>query len=191
MDNYFDSVMIDWETMGTGPRAAVVQLGAVLFNFHTGAMSPHPFFRDIDLVSSINAGGYCDRSTQEWWREQGGFKYGTATGPKDVTLVITDFARWLRGSGAPVGKSPRIWAHGPSFDVAIMEHHCHCLSLPVPWPYHMPRDTRTVYDLARERGWEKEPGVVAHHALQDCAAQIKMLMSALTSIRGLIDPPGE
>ena len=34
-----DSVMIDLETMGTGPNAAVVQVGAVGFNLATGEVA--------------------------------------------------------------------------------------------------------------------------------------------------------
>lgn len=174
----FDSIMIDWETMGTGPRAAVVQLGAVRFNSISGEICPRTFLMDVDLVSSINAGAYADHGTQDWWRERGGFKpSGSLTNPpRDVRTVIGNFYVWAN-------RPKRVWAQGPSFDVAIMEYHCHCLRVDVPWDYHAARDTRTVYDLARQMGWEKPAEEVAHQALEDCQAQVRTLMSALAVVR--------
>lgn len=100
--------------------------------------------------------------------------------------ALTDLARWL-------GKYPdlkRVWAQGPSFDVAILEGYYRRAGLPIPWGYSMPRDTRTVYDLAKERGWSKPEGTQAvHTSLEDCRRQIICLMSALNVLRG--NPEGE
>lgn len=47
-----------------------------------------------------------------------------------------------------------------------------------PWPYYAARNTRTIYDLAKEWGGETAPV-----ALDDCLAQVKCLMSALNFLR--------
>ena len=53
------------------------------------------------------------------------------------------------------------------------------------WGYSMPWDTRTVYDLAKERGWSKPEGTQAvHTSLEDCRRQIICLMSPLNVLLG-------
>lgn len=179
MNKEFDSVMIDWETMGTGPQAAVVQLGAAAFDSKTGETQPNQdFLGDIDLVSSLMLGGYTDRSTVDWWRDRGGFR---PVGPtRELRNVLVTFRHWLLTSYPNV---TRVWAQGASFDIAIAEGYFRRAKLDCPWAYNAGRDTRTVYDLARERGWTKPDAEPAHEARADCRAQIATLMSALRTLR--------
>lgn len=178
-----DSVMIDLETMGTGPNAAVIQIGAIVFNSKTGHAKPDLFEVDVDLISALMAGGEVDGRTVRWWQDQGGPELKR---PKEVRVALRDLASWFK-------KYPdlkRVWAQGPSFDVAILEGYYRRAGIPIPWGYSMPRDTRTVYDLAKERGWSKPEGTQAvHTSLEDCRRQIICLMSALNVLRG--NPEGE
>jgi len=142
-DNTMDSVMIDLETMATGPNAGVIQVGAIPFNSRTGLVKPDLFEVDVDLHSALLLGGEVDASTVQFWRDQGGLQ--PKRPPKAMRSALTDLARWL-------GKYPdlkRVWAQGPSFDVAILEGYYRRAGIPIPWGYSMPRDTRTVYDLAK------------------------------------------
>lgn len=179
-----DSVMIDLETMATGPNAAVIQIGAVVFNSRTGYAKSDPFEVDVDLHSALLLGGEVDASTVQFWRDQGGLQ--PKHPPKAMRSALTDLASWL-------GKYPdlkRVWAQGPSFDVAVLEGYYRRAGIPIPWGYSMPRDTRTVYDLAKERGWSKPAGTEPKHtAVEDCRRQIICLMSALNVLRG--NPEGE
>lgn len=50
-DNTMDSVMIDLETMATGPNAGVIQVGAIPFNSRTGLVKPDLFEVDVDLTA--------------------------------------------------------------------------------------------------------------------------------------------
>lgn len=183
-DNTMDSVMIDLETMATGPNAGVIQVGAIPFNSRTGLAKPDLFEVDVDLHSALLLGGEVDASTVQFWRDQGGLQ--PKRPPKAMRSALTDLARWL-------GKYPdlkRVWAQGPSFDVAILEGYYRRAGVPIPWGYSMARDTRTVYDLAKERGWSKPEGTQAvHTSLEDCRRQIICLMSALNVLRG--NPEGE
>lgn len=183
-DNKMDSVMIDLETMATGPNAGVLQIGAIPFNSVTGLVKPDLFEVDVDLHSSLLLGGEVDASTVQFWRDLGGLT--AKKPPKSIRSALTDLARWL-------GKLPdlkRVWAQGPSFDVAILEGYYRRAGVPIPWGYSMARDTRTVYDLAKERGWTKPEGTKAvHTSREDCRSQIICLMSALNALRG--NPEGE
>lgn len=105
-DNTMDSVMIDLETMATGPNAGVIQVGAIPFNSRTGLAKPDLFEVDVDLHSALMLGGEVDASTVQFWRDQGGLQ--PKRPPKAMRSALTDLARWL-------GKYPdlkRVWAQG-------------------------------------------------------------------------------
>lgn len=125
-DNTMDSVMIDLETMATGPNAGVIQVGAIPFNSRTGLVKPDLFEVDVDLHSALLLGGEVDASTVQFWRDQGGLQ--PKRPPKAMRSALTELARWL-------GKYPdlkRVWAQGPSFDVAILEGYYRRAGVPIP-----------------------------------------------------------
>ncbi len=181
MNEEMNAVMLDWETMGTGPGAAVVQLGAAAFNSVTGATDPeHDFLVDIDLTSALMLGGYTDRATVDWWRARGGFK--RTDGPlREIRSALAAFSAWF----LMYPKVERVWANGSQFDIAIAEGNYRAARIPCPWPYNAGRDMRTVADLAKEKGWVKPETEPAHEAREDARAQIKTLMSALAAVRGM------
>ncbi|APL99176.1 exonuclease [Bordetella phage MW2] len=180
-----DSVMIDLETMATGPNAALIQIGAMAFDSREGIVDLDMFEIDVDLDSAIQAGGRVTASTIGWWAEQGGVQL-LSMEPVLIGEALETFAEWL----GRFPKVQRVWAQGPSFDIAILEGYYERLRKPVPWAYNAARDTRTVYDLARERGWDKPEGMEpVHRGLEDCHRQLTCLMSALNVLRG--NPEGE
>ena len=63
-------IMLDLETMGLGPDAAIVAIGAVAFDTSTLAIDPCKFFVAVDLESSVRSGGVMDASTVMWWMQQ-------------------------------------------------------------------------------------------------------------------------
>lgn len=174
----YNSVMLDLETMGTGPQAAVIQVGAVAFHsVEYGVDTAAGFLADVDLTSSLMAGGQTDASTVRWWRDRGGFP---KTGPaKDIRLTLLQLTKWWE----QYPNAGFVWAKGPSFDVAILEGYFRSLRLACPWKYSRSRDVRTVFDLAQEQLWEPAPVEVVHEARADCINQITDLLSALKVIR--------
>lgn len=62
-------VMLDLETMGQGPDAAIVAIGAVSFDLEAGKLGSE-FYTVVDLTSSVEAGGKMDPSTVLWWLQQ-------------------------------------------------------------------------------------------------------------------------
>ena len=60
--------MIDIETMDTLPSSAIVSIGCVLFD--ESGVSDHRFYRNIDLYSSMAAGGTTGAETIQWWMNQ-------------------------------------------------------------------------------------------------------------------------
>jgi exodeoxyribonuclease VIII len=61
-----NNVMVDLETMGNGPAAAIVAIGAVEFDPDTGQLG-REFYREVDLEDSAFRGGVIDASTVLWW----------------------------------------------------------------------------------------------------------------------------
>ena len=65
-----NNVMLDLETMGLGPNAAIIAIGAVMFDPETMQLGSE-FYRIINLESAVAAGGIMDAGTVMWWLEQG------------------------------------------------------------------------------------------------------------------------
>ena len=61
-------VMLDLETMGTGPTAAITAIGAVAFSVEAGITDT--FYKKVDLESSVRNGGTMDPGTVIWWLGQ-------------------------------------------------------------------------------------------------------------------------
>lgn len=183
-----DSVMVDIESMGVNENAALIQVGAALFNFDgRPVFAPSPMFQqNIDLMSSLQAGGIVDQSTVRWWNDRGGFPSDPKQPPANIRIVLGRFADWL-------GRFPsvkEVWAQGSQFDLAVLQGYFRRLNIECPWAYHAGRDTRTVYALAKRKGWKKPAGEPSHAALQDCLDQIVTLRSACVFLDSWT-PPGK
>lgn len=171
-------VMLDLETFGLGPTAAIVQIGAVAFDFAANTLDDC-FERQISLQSSLMAGGTIDDATVAWWCKRWNNREARpieidAHSLEDVLPAFSDFFRKV---GDP--KDTCIWSHGAAFDIPILEHAYCCVHGTVPWHYRNVRDTRTIFALAKElTGWEMPPQKTAHTALADAIAQAKTLRAA-------------
>lgn len=180
-----DSVMIDIETMGLGPNAAVIQIGAVGFNLVTGEVDKTGYLEDVSLMSAVENGGEVHKEVVEWWQTRGGFvafrrpELGGAVHVEEALGGLRNYLCDLNWSIDTDDRGPRVWAQGPSFDVAVLEGYARRLGVPELWAYNKPRDTRTIKDLARTLGWEPpELGEPTHQAKEDCLLQIDVLISA-------------
>lgn len=174
----FDSLMIDNETMGLGPNAAVMQIGVQSFNSTSGALG-QGLLIDVDLNSALMLGGETDPETILWWRQRGGL---VQKSPKSMRAALATLAAY-------VGDYPqlkRVWCRGLSFDLAHLEGYYMRAGVPIPWKYNIGRDTRTIFDLAAEFGWVKLPEhEPVHNGLADARIEVRLLMSALETIRSL------
>lgn len=63
-------LMIDLETMGSGPYAPIISIGAVFFDPNAGAIGDD-FQVNVSLESSMRFRARPDASTILWWMEQG------------------------------------------------------------------------------------------------------------------------
>jgi exodeoxyribonuclease VIII len=157
------ALMIDLETMATGPNATVLTLGAVTFNPWGNGYSDKLYFR-VDIDDQDALGREVDPNTLDWWSKQDPAIMEEAFSPDDrvpLKEAVDRFHKFAWGCGT-------FWSHGATFDLVIMENLYRQLGKPLPWNFWQLRCTRTLFDL----GWDPDmPKANKHNALEDAIRQ--------------------
>jgi 3' exoribonuclease, RNase T-like len=165
-------LMIDIETVGTGPEACILTIAAQAFDpFARGYYNQHYYAR-IDIESQ--EGRNIEQGTIDWWATQPPAAREEAFAEENRISLKQS----LEELGRLVWHSKRIWANGPTFDMNILEHAYKSYNIPLPWKFYVVRDARTVYGLCP--GLNKYPA--SHHALEDCRRQIDLLHDSLETL---------
>jgi hypothetical protein len=173
-------MMVDLETMDTKETAAILTIGAVMFD-PRGSDSEASMQAKLDngegfsircsLESNMAIGRTISARTIMWWLEQ------SEAARKDLIhaqqsplgLALGNFRRWISGQKP---KATRVWAKDPDFDCKILES-----AMEVTheiWPFHFAdnRSVRTIMDLAFPDGDCPHIGEgVAHNAFDDAVRQ--------------------
>ena len=168
-----NDVMLDLETTGTGPTAAIIAIGAVEFDLAAGVIGAR-FYATIDLASAVHAGGVMDAATVMWWMQQSdAAREAFARGDEHIASVLHRFAGWMAARGVDV----RVWGNGAAFDNVILASAYHRNGTPPPWQFRNNRCYRTVKAL--------RPGVppvrvgTPHNAVDDAETQALHLMALM------------
>lgn len=116
-------VMIDIESLGTKPGAVVASIGAVVFQPTYREPIGRSCSSTIDIADAQKHGLTIDADTVEWWmRQSDAARASTFKGEWHLDEALAhlsafvDEARVFSTEG-----SLRIWAHSPSFDLALLE----------------------------------------------------------------------
>lgn len=173
-------VMVDIETLGKTPEAAVIAIAAATFD------GERKFLRRIEAPT----GDVCSE-TVRWWIEQALSNRAAALGtwgkprkwarklspipraedfedqmPEDEASVIKAFEGWLKEVEAS-----EIWAKSPSFDLVILDRLWARYDRPFPVPFWKWRDVRTATQ-------KKIIAEVPHDPMSDVMAQIEAVKDA-------------
>lgn len=174
------NVMVDIESLGTNPGSVILSIGAVVFDKEK-VHADRTFYCAIDIDSCLRAGLVVDGPTINWWLQQEKeAQIAAFSNGRHLHAVLTDFGRWYQDQ-----KADRLWAHGTTFDIGMMEAAHRAVRIKVPWSYRDVRDTRLLYEMAKETGRytpTSERG--GHHALKDAICQAVDVVAALKAIRG-------
>lgn len=165
-------LMLDWETMGNKPNAAVIALGACFFDPATGKIGAK-FYTDINLQSSVDAGLDIDPSTVLWWMQQSDearAKFQQNEAAPSVALAMNEFKVWLEGRRT---ETLSVWGNGVGFDNIIAANVFRKLGFECPWKFFEDRCYRTVKNLYPDVKCEFEG--IKHYALDDAIYQAKRL----------------
>ena len=173
-------IMLDLETMGTSPDAAIVSIGAMEMdfqNFKTGST----FYRAIRLESSMRGGGVVDGATIMWWLKQNDpTRLALYDGAVYIGEALSDFEWFLRNSCMRSGyDSVFVWGNGAGYDNVVLRRAYERIDKSTPWHYRNDRCFRTLLAIAApelQEQWRARALSGAHHALEDATAQANMLL---------------
>lgn len=171
-------VMIDLETLGAGNSAAIISIGAVMFDVLNPELEFRKFYTRIPASSSQALGGVIDGDTVAWWMHPDRNDARTALlaeEPVDMVSALYGFAEWFGPDSKPV------WGNGATFDNVILRSAFKNAGAHVPWGFWHDRCHRTIKSLAPDI----KPDFthcVQHHALGDAIAQTRQLLNIATKL---------
>ncbi len=165
-------VMIDIETLGRTPRAAILSIGAV--GMDDAFTEFADFYIAVDPAQSHGGEYDIDAETVAWWAQQSDEARAVFTDPERVHIAqaLSAMESWLQH----VPRPRKVWAKPPRFDVAILEH-AYRAEIRRPWWDHRDvLDLRTLIYLRDPDGLLR-PLVdgVKHNALSDARQQARYL----------------
>lgn len=164
--------VLDLETMGKGPRAAIVAIGCV--RIEQGTITDK-LYRRVCLESSLQAGLVMDASTVNWWLKQDAAARAEVDGSQASVLLpvgLSALENFITEDKALV------WGNGSSFDNVIVRSALDACGMGNLWHFWNDRDLRTLLALYPEAKMLPFEGT-KHHAEQDALHEAKQLLMAL------------
>ncbi len=160
--------MIDLETLGTGPDAVVISIGAVMFNPQSMEINS-TFYMALEIQEQLNRGRKIDSDTLKWWMQQSdAAKRVFNEKAKTVKEVLETLAWWIKENSNV--KKIKVWGNGSSFDISIMDHLYRMYDAVVPWGFNNVNDLRTFRRFDAENEKVEKLGI-DHNALDDAKSQ--------------------
>jgi exodeoxyribonuclease VIII len=167
--------MLDLETMGAGPDAAIIAIGAVTFDPHGGTIGER-FYAPIDLASSVAAGGVQDPGTVQWWLRQSDAARAEIGRPGlQISSALDAFDVWLRRHCDI--EAVKVWGNGAGFDNVILRRAHERIGRPAPWSHCNDRCYRTIKSMDPTIKIERTG--THHNALDDAESQAMHLLKLL------------
>jgi hypothetical protein len=170
-------ICADIETLSTGATAAIVSIGAAIFDRDGFAILDT--FYGVVQGDSARQYGTTDEATLKWWTQQSREALFVFEDPRAGTLpgVLLNLANWAR-AGLEEDDTVLLWGYGPGFDNALLRHAYVSVGLAAPWRFRGDRDLRTMLDLYPEAGRETAHVGIDHNALDDALYQTAVLQRA-------------
>lgn len=154
------NITFDLETCALCPTAAVMSIGAVVWNdkaedtpfaLDDGFEKGVSFYRHVDLRSSFLDGFAFDKKTSEWWSSQDDKAKKALLDYDDnplepIDCVVDDFFCFIQDTKKEVSaKEIKLWSQGADFDIAILRNICDKYNMEIPVNYRNFRDHRTFF----------------------------------------------
>lgn len=177
-------VMIDLETLSSNSHAAIIQIGACVFDLK----EIHQGFRAAIKPDDAMRFGEVSGATLKWWMEQeDAARKSVMSGTDALETALRSLNTFVESCG---GKGACFWAHA-TFDFPILMNAYEKVGIKPSLSYKRMRDLRTLEDFfGRFITWDERTGT-HHDALDDARYQAhhaqKMLRIADTTIQRQID----
>lgn len=177
LNAFYTHLMVDMETMGNGPDAPIVSIGAVFFDPSTGNTGAE-FYQVVSLESSMSFGMKPDASTIQWWLKQSSearsaILVDEAMGLLETLELLADFIAENAANGS---HTVQLWGNGCSFDNVILRRAYALTDTPFAVPFRNDRDVRTMVELGKSVGINPRFDIPfegdMHNALSDARHQV-------------------
>ncbi|EOX3942318.1 3'-5' exonuclease [Vibrio alginolyticus] len=176
MDNKIH-IMLDLETMGNGSNAAIVSIGAVVFDPNAGELGA-----DFEEVISLNSSAYygeIDASTVNWWLQQSDEArqiFSNDVTKSSLKNALEHFNQWLSDLGEP--SELHLWGNGKEFDNVITRNAFKACRMKPSFSHWNDLDVRTIVRMGKDIiGIDPKSTLVRegthHSALDDAKFQAK------------------
>jgi hypothetical protein len=165
------NIMLDLETMGVGSDAAIVSIGAVVFDPENDLLG-ETFYINVDLSSCLENGLSVTGATINWWLKQSdSAREALFENPVSLKDALTLFSEYVHKF-----EKPRVWGNGSGFDNEILKNAYKAAKLECPWEYYNDRDLRTLVDIGRSIVGKQSYEAIGtkHNALDDAINQAKL-----------------
>ncbi len=164
--------MLDLETLGTGNDAAIVSIGACLFDLRGDGVPigvGHRFYVRVNPASAVAFGMKIDVSTVLWWMKQSdAARKSTFEGESgSLAGALSMLNAFLRDGGCEA-----VWGNASTFDNVIIRSAYRACGIDPAWSFRGDKCYRTVLNLLpkdRQPPWDH--GGIEHNALDDAVNQ--------------------
>lgn len=167
-------ITFDFETLGNGPTAPIIQIGATKF---TEEEVLDTFRVNVKWESLQKYPFKMDYSTIHWWLQQDKEAQQSITqtdGQLPIKKALKEFEKWI---GNP--RDYQFWSHA-TFDAPILTNACKTVGIDVIIPYHNQRDIRTLTYLTGNVEVKRKG--VAHDAGDDSIYQAEYIRTMLNKL---------
>jgi hypothetical protein len=168
--------MIDFETLGNGKHACIVQVGACYFGPMHELPDVRTFKVNVDAEDAMRNGAEMDASTVYWWLSQSPEAIKSITAEPRLTEreALTQLNEFLKGAD-------EIWSHA-TFDFVILMEALKRLHIKPSFGYRTARDIRTLNALSKVEK-DATPREGTHHdGLDDAIYQAGYVMKMLAGL---------
>lgn len=161
--------VIDLETYGKSPYAAIASIGIVDFFVGDEFVIEDQYYANIDQGLNKKLNREYDDDTIDWWLEQDiNVRNALLIDQKPLDVVMREVIAFI-------DKKATIWCQGTDFDISILKTIFKQLELEIPWKYYNVRDSRT---FTEELGYSMRnyrDTSTHHNALDDAICQAKVI----------------
>ena len=162
-------IMIDLETMSLRPNAAIVSIGAVLFDDQGCALDT--FYRNVSLSSCQSHGLHIDAGTVMWWLRQNAVaRDALDTDPLKLPAALRELNDWMPHTASLTG----VWGNGAAADNVWLAEAYLAADVVRPWTHKHDRCYRT-FRAAHQDVIDPPENETSHNALSDALWQVEFM----------------
>lgn len=170
--------MIDLETLSTRSNAAILSIGAVMFNEQEIGSGFYQVVRWPKIAGTYNTSVFhVEQSTLDWWEQQSDEARTVFDDPdaQYIANALSTFDIWLRDVVKADLDQLRVWGNGAAFDNTILSTAFKLIGIPQPWKHWNDRCYRTIKNQHKDIK-AKRTGT-HHNALDDAVTQAEHMIA--------------